>query len=206
MELLDLNDANIRDDMMPGLAGMKKLRRLAMIGTLAGDEGVKYLRDLTELEDLDLYGVKITDIGVQYLRKLTKLRRLNLLGAQITDASAEILAGFKEWRHVVRGARLFGNPIALRDAVAIEPEHETLADRDRPLRRLRFGGIRGARRVEHGNQRRQADGDWRVRRGQALQEQPARESKALGDDVHFLFPALRAAPRAAPIPTIPEVP
>ena len=89
METLDLNDANIMDEMMPGLAGMKKLRRLTMVGTLVTDEGLKYLRDLQELEELDLYGVKITDAGVQHLSGLTKLRRLNLLGAQITDASAD---------------------------------------------------------------------------------------------------------------------
>ena len=95
METLDLNDANIMDEMMPGLASMKKLRRLTMIGTLVTDDGLKYLRDLRELEELDLYGVKITDAGVAHLSGLTKLRRLNLLGAQITDASAEI-AGANE--------------------------------------------------------------------------------------------------------------
>jgi hypothetical protein len=43
METLDLNDANVTDDMMPGLAGMKNLRRLTMIGTLITDEGLKYM-------------------------------------------------------------------------------------------------------------------------------------------------------------------
>ena len=43
METLDLNDANIMDEMMPGLAGMKKLRRLTMVGTLVTDDGLKYL-------------------------------------------------------------------------------------------------------------------------------------------------------------------
>ena len=96
MEYLDLNDANIMDEMMPGLSGMKKLRRLTMIGTLITDEGLKYIQDLTSLEELDLYGVRITDAGVNYLRKLTNLRRLNLLGAQITDASADVLAGMPQ--------------------------------------------------------------------------------------------------------------
>lgn len=98
METLDLNDANITDDMMPGLAGMKKLRRLTLMGTLITDEGLKYVQDLTQLEELDLYGVRVTDRGVQYLRKLTKLKTLNLLGAQITDASADTLAELKELR------------------------------------------------------------------------------------------------------------
>src|SRR5205807_6905997 len=98
MEALDLNDAYVTDDIMPGLVGMKKLRRLTMVGTLITDEGLKYLQDLTALEELDLYGVHITDTGVQCLRKLTQLRRLNLLGAQITDASAGILAGLPELR------------------------------------------------------------------------------------------------------------
>ncbi len=75
METLDLNDAYVTDDIMPGLVGMKKLRRLTMVGTLITDEGLKYLQDLTALEELDLYGVHLTDKGVQYLRKLTQLRR-----------------------------------------------------------------------------------------------------------------------------------
>src|SRR5437764_2837664 len=75
LETLDLNDANIMDEMMPGLANMKKLRRQTMIGTLVTDEGLKYICDLRELEELDLYGVKITDAGVAHLSGLTKLRR-----------------------------------------------------------------------------------------------------------------------------------
>jgi hypothetical protein len=49
METLDLNDAYVTDDIMPGLVGMKKLRRLTMVGTLITDEGLKYLQDLTAL-------------------------------------------------------------------------------------------------------------------------------------------------------------
>ena len=80
---------------------MKKLRRLTLAGTLITDDGMKYLRDLTDLEDLDLYGVKITDTGLDYLSKLTKLRNLNLLGAQITDAGADTLSHFTELRGLV---------------------------------------------------------------------------------------------------------
>jgi Leucine-rich repeat (LRR) protein len=98
MEMLDLNDAYVTDDIMPGLAGMKKLRRLTMVGTLITDEGLRYLQDLTAMEELDLYGVRITDKGVQYLQKLKRLRRLNLLGAQLTDASAGVLASLPELR------------------------------------------------------------------------------------------------------------
>src|SRR5262249_19540295 len=98
MEMLDLNDANVYNDMMPSLANLEKLRHLTMLGTLITDEGLRYIRDLTKLEELDLFGVKITDEGVLYFKKLTALRRLNLLGAQITDASADVLASFKELR------------------------------------------------------------------------------------------------------------
>ena len=42
------------------------------------DDGLKYLRDLTRMEDLDLYGVKTTDAGVEHLRNMKGLRRLNL--------------------------------------------------------------------------------------------------------------------------------
>src|SRR5678815_2607908 len=43
METLDLNDANVTDEMMPGQANMKKLKRLTMMGTLITDEGLKYI-------------------------------------------------------------------------------------------------------------------------------------------------------------------
>ncbi len=100
LETLDLNDAYVTDELMPGLVGLKKLRRLTLVGTLITDEGLKYLQDLTTLEELDLWGVRISDAGVPYLRKLTRLRRLNLLGAQITDASATVLAGLPELREL----------------------------------------------------------------------------------------------------------
>ena len=82
MEMLDLNDANVYNEMMPSLANMEKLRHLTMIGTLITDEGLRYVRDLTQLEELDLSGVKITDEGVQHLKKLIALAH-GFLSAQV---------------------------------------------------------------------------------------------------------------------------
>ncbi len=60
LEYLDLDDAYVLDYSIAPLVKMKKLRRLTLAGTLVTDEGLRYLRDLTDLEELDLYGVKVT--------------------------------------------------------------------------------------------------------------------------------------------------
>src|SRR5262249_14815941 len=51
LEDLDLNDTYVLDNSLAPLARMTKLRRLTLVGTLVTDEGLKYLRDLTNLEE-----------------------------------------------------------------------------------------------------------------------------------------------------------
>ena len=59
-------------------------------------------------------------------------------------------------RQIVIGARLVGNPIAFRDAVAVEPEDKTPVERKRLVRRIDRGCVSRAAGVEHREQRRQA--------------------------------------------------
>ncbi|HEU5022364.1 MAG TPA: hypothetical protein VFT60_10745, partial [Bryobacteraceae bacterium] len=93
---LDLSFNPFTDEGMAGLAGLKDLRRLLLRDTLVTDEGLKYLKDLTNLEELDLSGTKITNKGIEYLRGLKSMRRLNLLGAQADDSAMEILSGMPQ--------------------------------------------------------------------------------------------------------------
>src|SRR4051794_26991468 len=78
------------------------------------------------------------------------------------------------WSYVVVRARRGRNPVALRNAIAVEPQDVSLVD-SRGRWRLRPGlcGVRTSLGVEHGNQRRHADDDRCVSRGQALQEDSA---------------------------------
>lgn len=54
-----------------------------------GDEGLKYVADLTTLKKLILSRTKVTDNGLQYVEKLTALEQLNLDATSITDAGLE---------------------------------------------------------------------------------------------------------------------
>jgi Leucine-rich repeat (LRR) protein len=100
LESLDLSYSTATDEVLKGLAGLGKLRRLNLRDTLITNDGLAYLGNLATLEEIDLYGLKISDRGVEHLRNLTRLRKLNLLGGTITDAGAEILSGLKELREL----------------------------------------------------------------------------------------------------------
>src|SRR5437870_8440099 len=70
------------------------------------------------------------------------------------------------WSERVFGAGLRGNPVALRDAVAVKPEDE--AGRNRRVR-----GVGGAVAVEHRFERRQADADGRAGKAHAAKKAPS---------------------------------
>lgn len=93
---LDLSETPFRDDGMVYLKGLTQLQRLSLRDTLVTDEGVKQLAGLKELVSLDLYGLKLTGTGVQSLAGLTKLRRLNLLGAQLSDDGLDAVLGMND--------------------------------------------------------------------------------------------------------------
>jgi internalin A len=96
---------------------MKSLKRLNLLGTLVTDDGMKYLEDLTRMEDLDLYGVRITDAGMAHFRKMSKLRRLNLLGGQVTDAGTETLSQLRSCGNSIfigAGSPMPASPISSR--------------------------------------------------------------------------------------------
>ncbi len=94
LESLDVSYSRADNDMMKGLASLKKLKRLNLKDTLVNDDGLQYIAGVQSLEVLNLYGLKITDKGLAYLKDLKNIRQLNLLGGPITDEGVEVLAGF----------------------------------------------------------------------------------------------------------------
>ena len=93
---LDLSYNPFTDEGMAGLAGLKNLKHLILRDTLVTDDGLKYLKDLTDLEELDLSGSTRHGPGLRVISAdLKSMRSLNLLGAQVPDESMDILAGMK---------------------------------------------------------------------------------------------------------------
>ena len=97
---LDLNYSTFGDDGMKYLANMRQLEDLSLRDTLVTDAGLQHLAGLTNLVSLDLYGARLTDAGIWHLANLKKLQRLNLLGATVTDDAAAVLGGLPELREL----------------------------------------------------------------------------------------------------------
>lgn len=59
--------------------------------TRIGDDGLKELEDLDDVEVLDLTGTLITDAGLDHLKGLTRLQMLVLDGTHVTPAGIDTL-------------------------------------------------------------------------------------------------------------------
>ena len=79
-------DSSLTDDDLKYLENLTSLEELNLVGTKITDNGLKYLQKLTNLTELDLKITKITDKGVQYLKKLTNLEELNIEVSELTDS------------------------------------------------------------------------------------------------------------------------
>ena len=81
---------------MQSLAGVTRLRKFWARDTRVGDNTLKVLGNLRELEEVDIGGTDATGKGLAYLAGLTHLKKLNILGADVTDAGLDSLAGMKD--------------------------------------------------------------------------------------------------------------
>ena len=97
-------------------------------------------------------------------------RRGIVESAEDVNIVAKLCQGRQAGRQMKIAAGLFGNPITLRDAVAVEPQDEAVFDRRGSGIRSRVGGSSG---VEHRNQRRQTHRDCCSRRGEPPKEAAA---------------------------------
>src|SRR5262245_22698225 len=87
----------------------------------------------------------------------------------------------KAGRHSIVRSGFGGNPISLRNAVAVEPQEE--AGFDGPFALASGACVGRAARVEHRDERRQSDADTCAHQREALQKSAARQSSSFGIDV-----------------------
>jgi Leucine-rich repeat (LRR) protein len=81
---LTLTSADVKDEELPILARLSKLRRLELGGTRITDRGIKHLCGITSLELLDLSDTKITDAGLADLERLPNLEYVNASNTSVT--------------------------------------------------------------------------------------------------------------------------
>jgi hypothetical protein len=100
---LNLLQSGITDQGMPYLRNLTELRSLSLWNTLITDAGAVHLTGLTKLEELRLSLTQVGDEGLAHLRRLTKLRSLELGNSRgpITDAGLAMLANLTELRVLI---------------------------------------------------------------------------------------------------------
>ena len=100
---LKMANADVTDDTLKYLQGMKKLKKLDLNNTQVSDAGLALLRELPVLEGLDLANTKITDAGFrEHLMGMESLRFLTLTGTSVTKEAA------KDWRAGQKGRKTIG--------------------------------------------------------------------------------------------------
>ncbi len=85
--VLQMANADVTDETLKLISGMKKLKRLDLNDSQVTDSGLKSLAGLQSLQRLFLRGTKITDAGFrEHLMPLENLQRINLEQTAISDA------------------------------------------------------------------------------------------------------------------------
>jgi YHS domain-containing protein len=88
---LDLGGTAVSDAGLAALTNFSGLKRLHLERAMIGDEGLKAVAALPELEYLNLYGTKVTDAGLAYLNSAPKLKRVYLWQTSVTPEGVEAL-------------------------------------------------------------------------------------------------------------------
>jgi Leucine-rich repeat (LRR) protein len=88
-----LDNNVLTDEALAHLHGFPKLRKLALHGTQASDDGLKHVGNLRALEELFMWDASaVTDEGIAHLSGLKRLKYLHCTNTQITDESLRVLA------------------------------------------------------------------------------------------------------------------
>lgn len=81
---LNLAGTSIRDDQLPEVAGLEKLRWLYLNNTQISDKGIKELIRLKDLMVINMVNTQVTDQGLAELQKMPQLKKLFVYNTGIT--------------------------------------------------------------------------------------------------------------------------
>jgi hypothetical protein len=87
-------DADLK--LVEGLPGLLSLCLGDLDNTQVTDNGLDYLKGLTQLKDLSLSNTRVTDAGLKHRERLTQLQELHLGYTPITDIGLERLKGLTQ--------------------------------------------------------------------------------------------------------------
>lgn len=85
LQALSLAETKIGDEGVKAIAALSNLERLNLSKTAVGDKNLSYLTKLAKLTNLDLRQTKVTDTGMQSLAELPAIKGLHLSGTSIGD-------------------------------------------------------------------------------------------------------------------------
>jgi len=88
----------VGDEGMKFLVGLGNLEHLALSSTSVTDRGLEVLRTIPKLKTLKLYDTRVGDDGMDHVATLVNLEELGLTGTDVTDRGARKLAGLKKLR------------------------------------------------------------------------------------------------------------
>ena len=81
----------VTDEGVAAIKDWKRLKRLNLHGTKAGDTALEHIAGLTLLESLDVGSTLMTNVGLERLTTLTNLRALTMGGNELSDAGIQAL-------------------------------------------------------------------------------------------------------------------
>jgi hypothetical protein len=88
---------DVKDEDLAALAAFPELREVSLeANTQIGDEGVRYLAGLTNLQHLNLRSTKVTGAGLAHLKNLANLQWLELFNTQIKGPDLVHLEGLSK--------------------------------------------------------------------------------------------------------------
>jgi internalin A len=81
----------ITDEGVAAIKDWKKLKRLNLHGTKAGDTALEHIAGITSLESLNVGSTLMTDVGLERLTVLPNLKELTMGGNELGDAGLQAL-------------------------------------------------------------------------------------------------------------------
>jgi internalin A len=84
-------DQYVTDEGVAAIQNWKKLKRLNLQGTKAGDSALEHIAGITALETLNVGSTLMTDVGLERLTSLPNLTELTMGGNELGDAGLQAL-------------------------------------------------------------------------------------------------------------------